>query len=84
MTPAAIRVLADLRHQLLDPPTLLRPSNTDPLDQPATVGAVASPSGNPDRRQLHRTWDATNLLRLLRTGTDPVRFAVRRGMPAPT
>jgi putative transposase len=42
MTPAATRVLADLRHQLLDPPTPLRPMiDTDALAQPGTVGAVA-------------------------------------------
>jgi hypothetical protein len=42
MTAAATRVLADLRHQLLDPPTQLRPKiNTDMIVDPGTVGAVA-------------------------------------------
>ncbi len=42
MTPAATRLLADLRHQLLDPPTQLPPRQTDPSDAPSTsVGAVA-------------------------------------------
>jgi transposase-like protein len=42
MTPAATRVLADLRHQLLDPPTQLRPTidTTASLNE-ETVGAVA-------------------------------------------
>ena len=42
MTPAATRVLADLRHQLLNPPTQLRPKiDTAPVAEPGTVGAVA-------------------------------------------
>jgi putative transposase len=42
MTPAATRALADLRHQLLDPPTPIRPKiDTDAVAQPGTVGAVA-------------------------------------------
>ncbi|HEY2200150.1 MAG TPA: IS256 family transposase [Mycobacterium sp.] len=42
MTPAATRVLADLPHQLLDPPTQLRPKiDTDAGADPGTVGAVA-------------------------------------------
>ena len=42
MTPAATRVLADLRHQLLDPPTPIRPkTDTDAIADPGTVGAVA-------------------------------------------
>jgi putative transposase len=40
MTPTATRLLADLRHQLLDPPTPIRPAkiNTAPAE---SVGAVA-------------------------------------------
>jgi putative transposase len=42
MTPAITRQLADLRHQLLDPPTELRPRKTDQSGtSPQTVGAVA-------------------------------------------
>jgi transposase-like protein len=42
MTPAATRVLADLRHQLLDPPTQLRPKiDTAASVNEETVGAVA-------------------------------------------
>ena len=42
MTPAATRVLADLRHQLLDPPTPIRHKiDTAIDDHAATVGAVA-------------------------------------------
>ncbi len=42
MTPAATRVLADLRHQLLDPPTQLRPKiDTTASVNEETVGAVA-------------------------------------------
>lgn len=42
MTPAATRVLADLRHQLLDPPTRLQPKiDTSSVADPGTVGAVA-------------------------------------------
>ncbi len=42
MTPAATRVLADLRHQLLDPPTPIRTKiDTTVNDLPGTVGAVA-------------------------------------------
>ena len=42
MTPAATRILADLRYQLLDPATQLRrKTDTDALADPRTVGAVA-------------------------------------------
>src|ERR1700687_3293216 len=42
MTPTGTRLLADLRHQLLDPPTPLHPSKTDtPAQTPESVGAVA-------------------------------------------
>jgi transposase-like protein len=42
MTPAATRLLADLRHQLLDPPTPLRRPQTDtPHAHAEDVGAVA-------------------------------------------
>lgn len=42
MTPAGTRLLADLRHQLLDPPTPLRRPKTDTeLAAPDSVGAVA-------------------------------------------
>ena len=42
MTPAATRVLADLRHQLLDPPTQIRPKiDTHLIADEGTVGAVA-------------------------------------------
>jgi len=42
MTPTGTRLLADLRHQLLDPPTPLQRNKTDtPAQTPETVGAVA-------------------------------------------
>ena len=42
MTPAVTRQLADLRHQLLDPPTQLRPRTTDQLGaSPEPASAVA-------------------------------------------
>ena len=42
MTPTGTRQLADLRHQLLDPPTPIRVKiNTEPGDASGTVGAVA-------------------------------------------
>jgi len=42
MTPPGTRLLADLRHQLLDPPTPLRQPTTEPnTETPASVGAVA-------------------------------------------
>jgi putative transposase len=42
MTPTATRLLADLRRQLLDPPTPIRPKiDTDVAANPETVGAVA-------------------------------------------
>ena len=42
MTPTGTRLLADLRHQLLDPPTPLHRSKTDTAAQtPESVGAVA-------------------------------------------
>jgi transposase-like protein len=42
MTPTGTRLLADLRHQLLDPPTQLHPTNIDTEPgAPETVGAVA-------------------------------------------
>ena len=42
MTPTGTRLLADLRHQLLDPPTPLRRPQTDTSSAPAEgVGAVA-------------------------------------------
>ncbi len=42
MTPTGTRQLADLRHQLLDPPTPIRAKiNTEPGNAPGTVGAVA-------------------------------------------
>jgi putative transposase len=42
MTPAATRALADLRHQLLDPPTPIRRKiDTDLIANEGTVGAVA-------------------------------------------
>jgi putative transposase len=42
MTPAGTRLLADLRHQLLDPPTpIRRPATNTQITEPDTVGAVA-------------------------------------------
>jgi hypothetical protein len=42
MTPTASRLLVDLRHQLLDPPTPLHRNKTDaPAQTPESVGAVA-------------------------------------------
>ena len=42
MTPAGTRLLADLRHQLFDPPHQLHRPATDTEDPPReTVGAVA-------------------------------------------
>lgn len=42
MTAAGTRLLVDLRHQLLDPPTPLRPNTTDTEDPPQeTIEAVA-------------------------------------------
>jgi hypothetical protein len=42
MTPAGTRLLADLRRQLLEPPTPLRHTKTDtPTPAPESVGAVA-------------------------------------------
>jgi hypothetical protein len=42
MTPTGTRLLADLRHQLLDPPTPIRPKiNNDVVVNPGTIGAVA-------------------------------------------
>ena len=42
MTPPGTRLLADLRHQLLDPPTPIRQPTTEPnTETPASVGAVA-------------------------------------------
>ena len=42
MTPTGTRLLADLRHQLLDPPTPLHRTKTDaPAQTPESVGAVA-------------------------------------------
>ncbi|MEO6885757.1 MAG: hypothetical protein ABI232_05640, partial [Jatrophihabitantaceae bacterium] len=42
MTPTGTRLLADLRHQLLDPPTPIRPKINNDVDvNPGTVGAVA-------------------------------------------
>ena len=42
MTPTATRLLADLRHQLLDPPTpIRRPDTNTKITGGETVGAVA-------------------------------------------
>ena len=42
MTPTATRLLADLRHQLLDPRTpIRRPGTSTKITSAATVGAVA-------------------------------------------
>ena len=42
MTTTGTRLLADLRRQLLDPPTPIRPKiDTDVAANPGTVGAVA-------------------------------------------
>ena len=42
ITSTGTRLLADLRHQLLDPPTPLQRNKTDtPAQTPETVGAVA-------------------------------------------
>jgi hypothetical protein len=42
MTPRGTRLLADLRHQLLDPPTPIHQPATEPdTDTPEPVGAVA-------------------------------------------
>jgi hypothetical protein len=42
MTPTGTRLLAELRHQLLDPPTQLRPPKIDTDGASTnTVGAVA-------------------------------------------
>jgi transposase-like protein len=41
MTPTGTRLLADLRHQLLDPPTPLRRADTTKITDTETVGAVA-------------------------------------------
>ena len=53
---------ADLRHQLLDPPTPIRRPNTDTADAPnrnCRSRRLTSPTRNRVRRHLHRTWDAT-------------------------
>ncbi len=58
MTPAATRVLADLRHQLLDPPTPIRPkTDTDAI----AIQELSAPSPDitnqePSPGHLHRTW----------------------------
>ena len=41
MTAAGLRLLQDLRRQLLQPPAALRPPAGDATEQPETVGAVA-------------------------------------------
>ena len=41
MTPTGTRLLNDLRHQLLDPPTPIRRHDTPKTTEPETVGAVA-------------------------------------------
>jgi transposase-like protein len=41
MTPVGTRILADLRHQLLDPPTPIRRPSTSKITSAETVGAVA-------------------------------------------
>jgi putative transposase len=41
MTPVGTRILADLRHQLLDPPTPIRRPSTSSITSAETVGAVA-------------------------------------------
>jgi hypothetical protein len=42
MTSASTRLLADLRHQLLDPPTpIRRPETSTKISDAETVGAVA-------------------------------------------
>jgi putative transposase len=41
MTPTGTRHLADLRHQLLDPPTPLQRASTTKITDTETVGAVA-------------------------------------------
>lgn len=41
MTTAGLRLLQDLRRQLLQPPAALRPPAGDATEQPETVGAVA-------------------------------------------
>ena len=42
MTPAGTRLLTDLRHQLFDPPTPLRPPVTDPATATAVSGVVGA------------------------------------------
>jgi putative transposase len=41
MTPTGLRLLQDLRNQLLEPPTQLRPPSRPAAEQPETVSAVA-------------------------------------------
>src|SRR5271157_5017604 len=41
MAPTGTRLLNDIRHQLLDPPTPLRPTDTTTITGDETVGAVA-------------------------------------------
>ena len=41
MTPAGLRLLQDLRRQLLQPPTPLHPPARPATEQPETVGAIA-------------------------------------------
>jgi hypothetical protein len=42
MTPTGTRLLAELRHQLLDPPTpIRRPNSSTKITKAETVGAVA-------------------------------------------
>ena len=41
MTTTGTRLLADLRHQLLEPPTPIRRPDTTTINDPETVGAVA-------------------------------------------
>jgi transposase-like protein len=41
MTPVGTRILADLRHQLLNPPTPIRRPSTNKITSAETVGAVA-------------------------------------------
>jgi putative transposase len=53
MTPRALRLLQDLRRQLLHPP-----ADNEVIDQAVTAAAQHRPGARAPSR-LHRSWDAT-------------------------
>ena len=65
-TNAGLRLLHDLRRQLLDPPTPIRRTSHPPQSRRnCRRRRLTSPAKEPSPRHLHRSWDATKVAYLV-------------------